>query len=140
MLEFRADTKRGRQLALALEKFIIVNIVDRIPLHKLFAMHYLPRIVMWHLAGKETCTALGLVPGIFGRTLGWIPWTGLRLLGFMKRVPLMRRLSQHIFQWLARSMWGWRREDEEVKQGGAGTRAPVIPVVLAEQWGVPKKS
>ncbi len=146
MAEFRGPTDPGRRMAKALEDYMIANIVDRVPLHRPLQLHRMPRVVMWHLAGKDTCRAVGIEPGLFGRTLGWFGWQGLRVIGFLKRVPLLKRISYNVFEWLSRVMWGWRHEDDPslAKTVPAGQRPPARGVVierrLAEQWGVPRSS
>lgn len=135
MVRFRAPTADGAQLAAALERYMIANIVDQIPLHRLFGMQRFPRVVMWHLAGPETCRAVGMVPGLVGRTFGWLVWQGLRLIGLMKRLPLLKHLSQRVFEWLGRSIWGWRRDDDEDPDARPGPR---IAVAHADAWGVPR--
>lgn len=154
MLEFRGSTPQGRLMARSLEQFMIRNIVDRVPLHWLFQLQRMPCVAMWHLCGKETCRAVGMEPGLFGKTLGWLGWQGLRLIGAMKRLPLARRFSKFTFEWLCRVMWGWRRDDEPVPasvpaapvaDGSTAARAQprrgvVIDAEVAERLGVPRRS
>jgi len=143
MADFRGPTAPGRLMAATLENYMIENIVDRAPLHRLLQMKRMPCVVMWHLAGKDTCRSLGLDPGLFGKTLGWVGWQGLRVIGSMKRVPVLRRLSYAVFEWLGRVMWGWRHEDDPAlatKDASAerpAARGVVIDRRLAERWGVP---
>lgn len=143
MAEFRGPTEPGKRMAAALENYMIENIVDRVPLHAWFGLRRMPRVIMWHLAGRETCRAVGIEPGFIGKTLGWLGWQGLRVIGFLKRVPLLKRISYAVFEWLGRVMWGWRREDDpalaaEVAPGARpAARGVVIDSRLAERWGVP---
>jgi hypothetical protein len=146
MAEFRGPTEPGALMAKALENYMIENIVDRVPFHRPLQLHRMPRVVMWHLAGKQTCRAVGLEPGLFGKTLGWFGWQGLRVIGFLKRVPLLKRISYGVFEWLGRAMWGWRHEDDptlaarESQAGRPPARGVVFDRDLAEKWGVPRNS
>lgn len=146
MAEFRGPTAPGRLMAATLENYMIENIVDRVPLHRLLQARRMPGVVMWHLAGRETCRTLDLDPGWLGKTLGWIGWQGLRVIGFLKRVPVLKRLSYAVFEWLGRVMWGWRHEDDPAltqkteADGRPPARGVVIDRRLAEQWGVPVKA
>ena len=133
MENYRSATTEGTALAAALESFMIKNIVDHIPAHKLLGMQHFPRIVMWHLAGSETATTVGMVPGFIGRTLGGVIWLGLRILGFMERLPMLHHLSRKIFNWLGRSMWGWRARDEVVDHRN---RRPTIAAKHADKWRI----
>ncbi|MEJ2400282.1 MAG: oxygenase MpaB family protein [Xanthomonadales bacterium] len=143
MAEFRGPTAPGRLMAATLENYMVENIADRVPLHRAFQLQRMPGVVMWQLAGRETCRALDLDPGRFGKTLGWLGWQGLRVIGFLKRVPVLRRLSYTVFEWLGRVMWGWRHEDDpalpasEAIRGAPAARGVVIERRLAEHWGVP---
>lgn len=139
MDEFRGPTTEGKLMAATLENYMIRNIVDRVPFHKVLQMDHMPRVVMWNLAGRNTCRVLDLEPGLFGRTLGWVGWQCLRLVGFLKRIPLLKKLSQYIFEWLTRVMWGWRREEDTAPQRPK-QRGVVISCGLADRWGVPKES
>lgn len=154
MAEFRGPTPQGRLMAEALEQFMVRNIVDHLPLHRLFQLNRVPCVVMWHLCSKQTCRAVGMEPGLFGKTLGWLGWQGLRLIGAMKRLRFTRRLSNHIFARLCRAMWGWRREDEPLPESvglppvadeskaarAEPRRGVVIDAKVAERLGVPRRA
>lgn len=156
MAEFRGPTDPGKMMAATLENYMIENIVDRIPLHRLMQFKKMPRVAMWHLAGRDTCKVLNLDLDLFGKTLGWLGWQGLRFIGFLKRVPLLKRISFSVFEWLGRSMWGWRHEDDptlmdhgkvvgghpdktKARGGHPCAHGIVIDRDLAERWGVPCK-
>jgi hypothetical protein len=136
MENYRAPTQQGVALAMALERYMVRNIVDHIPAHKLFGMHKFPRIAMWHLCGPDTARTVGMVPGLGGRTFGWVVWQGLRTVGFMSRLPVLKHLSLHIFAWLGRAMWGWRHADDEVDHS---VRRPRIVASHANKWKVKRK-
>lgn len=139
MEEFRGPTPEGKLMAATLENYMIKNVVERVPFHKVLQLDHMPRVVMWNLAGSDTCRVLDLKPGLFGRTLGWVGWQGLRLVGFLKRIPLLKNLSQYVFEWLSRVMWGWRREDDTAPPDPKA-RGVVISCDLADRWGIPRKS
>jgi hypothetical protein len=136
----RSRTDAGVKLATALEGYMVGNIVDRVPLHRAIGGARIPRVVMWHLAGAETCRAVGMVPGWWPRTYGFIIWQVLRVLGFLNRVPVLRRLSAMVFLYLGSAMWNWRRDDEPVAPAGVSTprpaTGPVFPASLADALGL----
>lgn len=136
MDNYRAPTPEGVALAMALERYMIRNIVDHIPGHRFFGMSKFPRIAMWHLVGPDTARTVGMVPGLGGRTFGWIVWQGLRTVGFMGRLPVLKHLSLKIFAWLGRAMWGWRHADDDHDEQ---VRRPTMPAAHAHRWKVRKR-
>lgn len=153
MARHRAPTAEGAMLAAALERYMQDSIVDRVPLARPLGMRYLPRVLTWHLSERDTCRAIGQVPEAWPRIYGLVAWSGLRILGLMKRLPLLRHASDWVFRWLATVMWDFRVEDvetapdtkpgakgETVMSRGAATargkRSPRVPKELAEKWGM----
>jgi hypothetical protein len=146
MARHRAPTPDGAQLAAALERYMVNSIVSRVPLAGPLGLRQLPRVITWHLSGSDTCRAVGMVPNAWPRAYGRLAWAGLKSLGLMERLPLLRRLSHRVYRWLATIMWDWRRVDAQpadaaqgpgaVGRAGRPARGPRIPHHIADHWGL----
>ena len=109
----RGHSNDGELLQQALLDAVSVIAAKITPLTKLLDPSRLTRITTSILLSKENYAALGLTLSLYDRVLKLFIWMFLRIFGALVNWKLFRWLSDIVFKYISKSLWGWRKEYPE---------------------------
>lgn len=121
MTRNRRATVDGPELEQALLGYLESNIARLAPVFSRLGGRRVPRILTRDLAGDETSEVLGVRLGAGDRLYAIPVRAVLAVFGRFKNVRGLKIVSELLFRWLSRRLWGWRGE------------APAEPAPLAHR-------
>lgn len=106
----RGHTHDGELLQRALLEVFESTAWALLPLRRLLHASRVARLVTSILITKESYKALGLKLSFYDYIVRFFIWLGLRIFAFAVNIKLLRPLADHMFKYLARSLWDWRED------------------------------